>query len=196
MIVLKTSEKIKLDHLSDEELLSHVGSNRREVLNLLYDRYAKRIYYKSMSLLKNRDDALDLTHDIFIKIFTSLEQFKGRSKFSLWVHSISYNTCLKYLKDKKRILLSEMYEDDEERISMSESHDHSEKMLLELKLQSIELGLGFLRESERNILLMKYMDNLSVKEISKITGLQESSTKMRLKRSREKLLHWYSNHIP
>lgn len=180
----------ELQKLTDEDLLKIVAEHKEIVYSILYDRYEKRIYYKSLSLLKNKAEAMDLTHDIFIKILTGLSKFEGRSKFSLWVHSISFNTCVKYLSEKKKIVLFDI-EAQHDNIVDDAKEDLSEKKLLELNLNLLEHYISLLKEDERIIILMKYMDGLTVREISETTGYKESSIKMKLKRTREILLNMY-----
>ena len=93
--------KENIDCQTDEDLIKNMDQDLRLVQTVLYNRYEKRIYYKAISMLKDEHMAKDLTHDIFIKIFTNIGQFKGISKFSLWVHSISFNTCVKFLNKNK-----------------------------------------------------------------------------------------------
>ncbi len=179
---------------SDEELLGYLDTSyRRIVLNILYERYEKKIYYKCISILKNEDEAKDLCHDIFIVIFTKLQQFKGNSKLSLWIHSISVNTCLKYLQKQKKLTLISI-NDVEQQLDKIEDEGENElleKFLLESQLSELNTHVNKLREEEKLILIMFYMDNLSVKEVSEILSIGLSAAKMKLKRSRDKLLNFF-----
>lgn len=175
--------------LPDEELIKHIHSHRKEVQSILYNRYEKLIYYKSISILKDQHMALDMTHDIFIKIFTNINQFQGKSRFSLWIHSITFNTCVKYLSKKKKIQVFDLEDSIEEDDHSAE--EFSDKVELEIKLEFLQQFIYELKEEERYLLLMKYIDGLTIKEISAITRLNESNIKMRLKRTREKLFLMY-----
>ena len=174
--------------LSDEELLSLIGENRKQVLSHIYNRYEKLIFFKAKSIVKDHHQAMDLTHDIFVKIFTNLHQFKGKSKFSLWVHSISFNTSLKYLKKNSRFKIFDI-KDQHEEVVDSAYEDINEKRLLEIDLDNLEKSIEALKPDEKYLLFMKYTDGLTIREISAITGLKESNIKMKLKRSRDKLMN-------
>jgi len=185
-------DSINLVGLSDEELLEYLNTGRhREVLNELYDRYEKRIYYKCISMLKDSEEARDLSHDIFITIFTKLDQFKGRSPLSLWIHTISVNSCLRYIEKKKRIQVISQEADDAELISDDSLDQINEKQMLEIQLQDLEKLLSEIKEEERLMIIMKYNDGLSIKEICSILQLGESAVKMKLKRSRDRLYSLY-----
>ena len=175
---------------TDEDLIKNIDQDRRLVQTVLYNRYEKLIYYKAISMLKDEHMAKDLTHDIFIKIFTSIGQFQGRSKFSLWVHSISFNTCVKFLNKNKRI---KIFDIDEELNNNEDSsrEDINDKKLLELRLESLQEYMLELKEEERYLMLMKYIDGLTIREISEITKIKESAIKMKLKRTKVKLFNKY-----
>jgi RNA polymerase sigma-70 factor (ECF subfamily) len=175
----------ELSLVSDEDLLFLLKENKEEVLSELYKRYEKLIFFKARSILKDEHKAMDLTHDIFIKIFTNLSQFKGRSRFSLWVHSITFNTTMKYINAQKKVAFFAWQENDE-LIDESEI-DINNKVLYDVNLDKLENGLKKLKEDERYLLYMKYTDDLSIKEICEVTGMKESNIKMRLKRTRDKL---------
>ena len=96
--------KTATDKLSDEDIVERVLKNGdRQGLEQLYDRYSGKIFHKCLSLIKDREAAKDCTHDIMVKVFMNLSNFKGKSAFSLWVHSITYNYCMDYLHKQKRI---------------------------------------------------------------------------------------------
>lgn len=174
--------------LKDEELLKFIDLHRNEVLSVIYDRYEKLIYYKVKSIVKSQQEATDLTHDIFITIFTKLHQFKGRSKFSLWIHSITFNSAIKHLKKINRYDTFENIELQDEDFIAVDSKE--EKELLEYSLTQLESALGKLKPDQRLLIHMKYTDGMSIKEICELTGLKESNAKMKLKRIRDKLLEY------
>lgn len=186
----------KLLALSDEELVKITDQRwRRLVLGILYDRYEKKVFFKALALLKDRQSAQDLTHDIFIKVFTKLDQFKGNSAFSLWIHSISVNTCINYINKRNKLVFKEVTEeiikDTEMDVSILEL-----KMLREIELDQLQALIDKLNRGERLLLSMKYIDGLSIKEMERILKIGTSAIKMRLKRSREKILALHQEKNP
>ena len=177
-----------LQTLSDEELVRIKDRRQRPLVQgILYDRYEKKVFLKALTLLKDRQLAQDLTHDIFIKIFTKLDQFKGKSAFSLWIHSISVNTCINYIHKKNKFVFKELTEDIREDAKIDTSTLEL-KMLREMELDQLQELLSNLHRGERLLLSMKYIDGLSIKEMENILKIGPSAIKMRLKRSREKIL--------
>lgn len=83
------------DFISDEELVSQIASSSdSQSFAILYDRYSNTVYNKCLSFVKSKEEAQDITHDIFIKLYFKLSSFKGNAKFSTWLYSFTYNFCV------------------------------------------------------------------------------------------------------
>lgn len=173
--------------LSDEEIVLRVIKNGdQQLLSTLYDRYCDRIYRKCLSITRDKNTAKDLTHDIFIKIFRSLDKFQGKSKLSLWIHSISYNHCMNHLKKEKKLKFDSL----DSMIINDPKDDKSESLdaeFLELQLSQLSQVFNQLHPEEKLILLMRYKDEMPVKVIAETLNIKLSAAKMRLKRSRDSL---------
>jgi RNA polymerase sigma factor (sigma-70 family) len=179
--------KVTGSKLSDAEIVERVVQyGEQHLLEHLYDRYAIKIYHKCLSLTKEKEVAQDLSHDILIKVFTSLAKFQGKSAFSLWVHSISYNHCMDYLRLQKRLQYSDYDEHFFDNIS-EDVIERENKELEELQFSQLEYYLDILHPEERMILMMRYQDDMAVNDIAEALNLGLSAVKMRLKRGRDKL---------
>ena len=178
--------------LNDEELVSKiVEKNDTHLFAVLYDRYASVVYNKCYGFSKNKEEAQDLTHDVFIRLFVKLRTFKGKSKFSTWLYSFTYNFCVNYVqrnkekkKEKVTVVTDQIKDDEVDEIDDSE--------LFELKSDKLAKALQKIPVSEKMILLMKYQDDMSIKEISGLLEIGESAVKMRLKRAKEKVVKTYN----
>lgn len=182
--------KSHTDELSDEELVKKIlGANdkkqQRAFQEDLYSRYVKKVFFKCVSIVKNRDTAKDLAHDIMVKMFLNLSKFKGDAPFGSWISSITYNHCINFLRKEKKMRFSDI---DELSDKIVVSDDGSEeKELLEMKLNQLEQIFQYLSEDEKLILLMRYQDGMPIKVIAEKLQIGESAVKMRLKRSRDHL---------
>ncbi|CAM1334022.1 RNA polymerase sigma factor [Tenacibaculum aestuariivivum] len=179
--------------LSDEELVSKiVETNDSNLFAILYDRYAGVVYNKCYGFSKNKEEAQDLTHDVFIRLFVKLRTFKGKSKFSTWLYSFTYNFCVNYVqrnKEKKKEKVTVVTDQVKENSNEEEIDDAT---LFELKSDKLAKALEIISVSEKMILLMKYQDDMSIKEITEALSLGESAVKMRLKRAKEKVIKAYN----
>lgn len=151
---------------------------------ILYDRYAGKIYSKALTMLGDEEIAEDATQEIFTKIFLNLKKFNGKSKFSTWVYSVTYNFCIDYIrKNKKAKKLFTRELENPPDVLATEVPDEA---LLRMEVSRLKRVLAELSNEERSILLMKYQDDMSIKEISSIINKNDSAVKMRLKRAKEK----------
>ncbi len=179
-------------HLTDEELVQRIVVNNDPLLfGKLYDRYAKMVYNKCFGFAKSQDEAEDLTQDVFLMLFIKLASFKGKSKFSTWLYSFTYNFCVNYVNRNKQRRMSDKsvpIEDQEYKLT-EEVPDES---ILEMKASKLEKALERIPAEDKSILLLKYQDGASIKEISVLMELGESAIKMRLKRAKAKLLETYN----
>jgi RNA polymerase sigma-70 factor (ECF subfamily) len=180
------SNKANMVRVTDEQLVERILAGEQPLLEVLYDRYSTKVFHKCLSLIKDREAAKDCTHDIMVKVFMNLANFKGRSAFSLWVHSISYNYCMDYLQKQKRLDFSDYSETEYEHVS-NDDIELENKILHDVQLTHLEQAFEFLNPEEKIILMMRYQDGMAVKEIAETLSIGESAVKMRLKRSRDRL---------
>ena len=179
--------------LSDEELVYRiVKTNNTHLFAVLYDRYSGIVYNKCFGFSKNKEEAQDLTHDVFIRLFVKLRTFKGESKFSTWLYSFTYNFCVNYVqrdahkkKEKKTVVTDQIKEEDS-------FDDIDDAALFELKSDKLAKAMKIIDPNDKMVLLMKYQDDLSIKEISTVLEIGESAVKMRLKRAKEKVVNVYN----
>src|SRR5690606_9105434 len=179
------------DTLSDDELVQEITkSNDTHLFGILYDRYVSVVYNKCLGFISSKEEAQDLTHDIFVKLFVKLKTFKGDSKFSTWMYSFTYNHCINYLQrkvkgNKNTYTVSEEIEDE----TIDEVTD---ELIFELKSEKLHQSLQLISPGEKALLLMKYQDDASIKEIAALHEIGESAVKMRLNRAKTNLIKIYN----
>lgn len=185
------SIKNKYKEVGDKEIIDKIiNGGRRDLFGILYDRYSNKVYYKALGLTNDKNIAKDLTHDIMIKLFMNLSKFKGNSTFSLWVHSISYNHCIDYLRRRKKMSYTDFESDTLSEIK-DDTSDFDFKVIKELKLERLEQLMETLPVDDKMILMMYYMDELPVKRVANLLQIGESAVKMRLMRARKRLAKLY-----
>ena len=184
MEVLSPEPKpIKLQ--TDEELVRlFIVTQRNRYFEELYERYSGKVYRRCLSFVKDQAKAEDFTHDIFLKLIFKLSTYSENARFSTWLYSITYNYCMDQLRiNKKR---AEVYADENLEVPDDTNLDEIfEEPDVEAK--RLHRSMARLTTEEKSILMMKYQDDLSIREIADVFNITESATKMRLLRSREKL---------
>ncbi|SDR05540.1 RNA polymerase sigma-70 factor, ECF subfamily [Flagellimonas zhangzhouensis] len=179
-------------HLSDEELVKQiVATNDPLLFGKLYDRYAKMVYNKCYGFAKSDDEAEDLTQDVFLQLFIKLRTFKGKSKFSTWLYSFTYNFCVNYVNRNKQRKMNDqsVQVDDSEHKLTEEIPDQS---LYQMKTDKLQKSLELISAEDKSILLLKYQDGASIKDLVHLMDIGESAAKMRLKRAKERLVEIYN----
>ena len=183
----------KIHKLTDEELVFKiVKDNNSQLFAVLYDRFSKVVYNKCYSFSKNKEEAEDLTHDVFIRLFVKLKTFKGTSKFSTWLYSFTYNFCVNYVnRDKGRKISDKAnnIEDTEYKLSV----EVTDESLLELQVEKLKRALEMIPAEDKSLLLLKYQDGISIKELEDILEIGSSAVKMRLKRAKARVIETYNS---
>jgi RNA polymerase sigma factor (sigma-70 family) len=175
--------------LSDEELVKlFISTQKNSYFEVIYDRYADKIYRKCYSFLRDSAKSEDFMHDIFLKLILNLSSYKENSKFSTYIYSITYNYCIDHIRQAKKMQEVELEGDFEE-------EDSSWAETKEMDAQKLNKALDSISTEEKTVILMKYQDDLSISEISEALKISESAVKMRLKRTKEKVRNFYLTNI-
>jgi RNA polymerase sigma factor (sigma-70 family) len=170
---------------SDNELITRFLEDQNpEHFTQLYRRYGGKVFAKCISMLNDEALARDAVQDIFIKVFLNLSRFNEKSSFSTWLYSITYNFCIDLIRRKKKIPV--LLADDVSRIGDEPMPEIPDSVLLEMKQERLERVLKDLPEGDRIILLMKYMDDMSIKDIAEFFQKTESAIKMQIMRAKHK----------
>lgn len=169
-----------------EVILTYLDTQAEPCFTLIYNRYSTKVYAKCLSLLKNEALARDATQEIFTKIFLNLSRFGQRSRFSTWVYSITYNYCIDFLRkqQKKQALFSDELDDPPD-LADQEVPDYE---LLEMEVQLLKKVLDDIPAGDKAVLLMKYQDDMSIRDMAEVLDKSESAIKMKLKRAKAKAM--------
>ena len=184
--------KVASTHLTDKELVRKiVRTKNAELFGILYDRYSKTVYNKCYGFSKSHSEAEDLTQDVFLMVFLKLGSFAGRSKFSTWLYSFTYNFCVNYVNRNKQRKISQASEPLSEE-GLGAKDDIKDTSIYEMRTGILKKALDLLGAEEKRILLLKYQDEATIKELTRLMNLSESAVKMRLMRAKASLLEIYN----
>ncbi|MGO4920803.1 RNA polymerase sigma factor [Maribacter spongiicola] len=186
----KTVSSGKNKEFTDLELVERIVSNNDSMLfGVLYDRYSKLVYNKCLGFAKSNKEAEDLTQDIFLMLYVKLGSFKGNSKFSTWLYSFTYNFCVNYVNRNKERKINDnsVKFDVQEDVPVEVTDD----LLLQMQVNKLKKALELIAPEDKTILLLKYQDGASIKELEDILELKASAIKMRLKRAKAKVTEMY-----
>jgi RNA polymerase sigma-70 factor (ECF subfamily) len=156
--------------LEDSELLAlfQKPESRHYAFNLLVRKYQKKVYMVIRKMVIVHEDADDLTQDVFVKVWHSLDDFKGQSALFTWLYRVAANEALAHLRRKRNRFFLPI-------------HDVEGELLQELRAPSVYLSgdevqlklqraLLKLPDKQRFVFNLKYFDNLTYEQIANITG--------------------------
>jgi len=166
--------------LNDKQLIQEFLNGSDEAFEELVGRYLKPIYNFLYQFTKDRDSVDDLAQETFIKVWRNIKKFDQTKSFRVWIYAIAKNTAYDFLKKKKTLSFSNFID--------SEGYNKLEKVVedgprLEEILQRKDLAqeldqkLQELPDNYRIILLMRYKEDFSLQEISKILNVPYNTVK-------------------
>ena len=172
-----------MDQKDDIIYIEKIKKGQTQYFSYIVEKYQDVVFSIALKVLKNRDDAEEMAQESFIKAYKSLHTFKGKAKFSTWLYRITYNNCISELRKRKMHFTST----DEIEVRDDESEINLDGIPEENRAKYVKAALEKLPEEEYTLVLLYYFEDQSIEEISKVTGLTDSNTKVKLHRARKKL---------
>jgi len=192
------------EHLSDKakhdlRLVEAARNGSQPAYGELMDRYRESIYFTMFKMVKNSDDADDLTIEAFGKAFSRLDQYSPSFAFSTWLFKIASNNCIDFIR-KKRIKVTSMdtgfTREDGEVIyfdARSATQDPEEAIIHNQKVKMMRLLVTKLKPRYRELVELRYFDELSYEEIAETLNLPLGTVKAQLFRARDFLANMIEN---
>lgn len=195
---------VDTEHLSDKgkkdlQLVEAAILGNQSAYAELMDRYRDSIYFMMLKMVKNSDDADDLTIEAFGKAFNRLEQYSPTFAFSTWLFKIASNNCIDFIR-KKRISVSSLdtgfSNEDGEMIyidARSNTLDPEETIMHDQKIKHMRLLVSKLKPRYRELVEKRYFEELSYEEIAEELNLPLGTVKAQLFRARDFLANLIEN---
>ena len=182
------------DQLDDETIIARFRQdseqNNPRLLAELVRRFQSEVVKECYRYVKNRDEAQDVSQEVWIRVITKLPQYDNTQPFRPWLFTIVKNRCLDHLRQNKKLLHQE--------ISLKIADSLQEEMegedIAPPTVELLEALMEKMSGQGRLVLLLKYYQGWSIKEIQHSLDVSESTVKMRLARSREKIKHLFDEH--
>lgn len=176
-------------------IVRDVLAGKSERFEELFGLYHGLVYGMAWNLTGNYEDALDVTQECFLRTYRALCSWKGKAKFSTWLHRIAVNTAIDYIRREakhhsQRIESGNDEELDKEIECISQGVE-SQTPLTKLQQKELRLrifrAVGQLKGRQRRCFILRYFADLSIKEVAGIVGCGEGTAKRHLFRARERL---------
>jgi len=179
--------------LDEAKLVERVRAHDELAFRELVERYQNKVFSIIYGILRNQNDAEDISQQVFAKIYVSIQNFDSRSTLLTWIYKITVNECYDYLRKKrvrKLVYESDITEEDT-RLMENSGASADRSVSVDTRLSQRELVSKLLMkisEEDRNLILLKEVEGHSVEELAQMTGMNENTIKVKLFRARQKLL--------
>jgi len=181
--------------LVEPEIIEKAKSGDPESFNALVKAYRKRILGTIYRLIGRSDDVEDVSQDVFVRLYHSLDQLRTVEVFEPWLYRLTVNAAYDYLRKKRRSIDVRMADLSEEQVAAADAAESGKKSWEERSKAEIREFMDYLLDQvspeDRVLLTLKEVQGLSLRELSKIYEVNENALKVRLFRARKRALRAY-----
>ena len=170
---------------SDTELIDSFKRGNQNAFNLIVRKYQKKVYWIVRKMVLDHDDADDITQEVFLKLYRSVSDFRGESKFFTYIYKIAINFSLNHISRTKKLSLRKAdicYSD-----IRSYDKPADEMMNSRERTEILEEAIRSLPEQQRAVFNMRYYDDLPYEEISKILDMSVGTLKTNYHYAKDKV---------
>jgi RNA polymerase sigma-70 factor (ECF subfamily) len=171
-----------LEHnFSEQQLIKEIKNGNALAFRALYNIYSANVYNTALSFLKQKEEAEEVTQDVFIKIHKNINGFKSESTLKTWIYRITVNTCINYQKKNKLFNLFEFNKDKEdfEHPGVILENKEFSKMLFKV--------IDSLPENQKTAFILVYIEHLPQKEVAEIMETSVKAVESLLQRAKQNL---------
>lgn len=167
----------------EQELIYKAKNGNYEAFNCLITRYMKQTYNIAYHFVNNHEDAEDIVQETFVKVYHNLKKFRGDSEFSTWLFRIVTNISINQLNQRKRLNNIVLKSTNTDNMVNSNQLNTSNIDLM----HHIEMALDKLSQLQRTVVILRHLEGLSTKQVSRILRCSEGTVKTHLFRALKKL---------
>ena len=187
--------------MTEKELIQKVIQKDQNAFSQLVKEHKSLVFNTAMGFVHNKQNAEDITQDVFVKMWTSIDTFKGDSKLSTWLYRITVNISINYInKNKIKKLFNNIDDNESENGNKSEINDKTtdsadQNFTQKEHSKALKLAINSLPKRQKTAFVLNKYEDLSYKDISEIMELSISSVESLLHRAKKnlqkKLLNYY-----
>jgi RNA polymerase sigma-70 factor (ECF subfamily) len=177
------------DGKSDIELVAEFKAGKEASFEELVNRYSSKAFSLASRLTRNQEDAEEVLQDVFVTVYRKIDGFEGKSSFSSWLYRITVNSALMKLRRRKRDQTTSIEEvipqlQNSPHLRTSEQAEGDAATLRAQLNAALEDAIRKLPDDYRPVFILRDIDGLTSREVSKILQLTVPAVKSRLHRSR------------
>jgi RNA polymerase sigma-70 factor (ECF subfamily) len=171
----------------ETEMISRCQQGDQEALKEIFDKYHKRVYRIAYGVVRHREEALDVVQEVFIKLFRSIKNFKGRSHFYTYLYRMVMNTAIDHKRKAGKQFVSSLDEEGSFEPS-DEAEKGPEKILLQKELEErVKRAMDKLPDEQKAALIFRDVEGLSYQEMAEAMGCSIGTVMSRLHYGRKRM---------
>jgi RNA polymerase sigma-70 factor (ECF subfamily) len=180
-------DRTSLQSARDEELVALCQQGKGEVFDILVRRYMEKAFRIAMDFTHDVEEAKDLSQDAFLRAFSRIKQFDGRSSFYTWFYRLVVNLCLDYTRRKKKVVWERLDQERDENVEPRQLMDTSglpdEKAIAGEAQRKVDETLQAMPKRQRTVFLLRNQQGLSIADIAKVMETTEGTVRVYLHRA-------------
>lgn len=166
---------------SDQDFIEACQQGERDAFRRLFEAYKDRVYSIAFYFFSGDDaSAKDITQQVFLKLFTRIEQFRRESDFATWLYRLVVNTCLDEQRKRQRWI---SFGETGEPTQMIERRSQEDRYIRLEIADSVRTAIAGLKPKLRLAILLKYFEELSYEEMADVLGCSMGTVASRLNRA-------------
>jgi len=179
----------------ETEMISRCQQGDQEALKEIYDKYHTKVYRIAYGVVRQREDALDIVQEVFIKLFRSIKNFKGRSHFYTYLYRMVMNTAIDHSRKVEKRFISSL--DEEGSFEPSDGVEKGpERILLQKELEErVKLALNKLPAEQKAAIIFRDVEGLSYQEMAEAMGCSIGTVMSRLHYGRKKIQELLKDYV-
>ena len=172
--------------MHDIEIIQNIQAGKTNEFKRLVEKYQSIVFRTALGFVHIREDAEDLTQEVFIRVFQSLDSFRGNSEFSTWLYRITVNICLNHIDKSKSRGIFQFTEDMMQNLfnKAGENKNPVEELIEAERETAIRDAIDSLPEKQKTAFVLSKYDELSQKEIAQIMQISEGAVEQHLQRGK------------
>ncbi|MEQ8819643.1 MAG: sigma-70 family RNA polymerase sigma factor [Sumerlaeia bacterium] len=182
----------------EKDCLVRAKQGNRKAYGQIVEAHRERLYCAALGIMRNHEDARDMSQDAFVRAFNSLDRFDTDRPFYPWIYRILRNLCMDSLKrhgPKRSISLDALVEDAGDRFAVEDS-DVRDSLQREQMIGHLRRAIEELKPEFREIVLMKHIDGMAYKDIAEALDIPMGTVMSRLFHARKALAQLMEAHRP
>lgn len=180
--------------MTDGELIKEILRGDKEKFRFIVEKYQQMVFRTCIGFVHNKDDADDISQEVFIQTYRSLNRFKGESAFSTWLYRIAVNASLNSIRKSPLKLLFQKFENltgnktvPEIYTNTADTDDPENILIRQEQTDRVRKALDSLPENQKTAIILSKYDDLPQKEIAEIMNITEGAVEALIQRAKKNL---------